>query len=164
MVLPLRWLSQKWIKIPWQASSPFPLCPPLPVYLHLLSDRSLRISTSTWTRIRWKGYLNHTPPTLPYPPWPVLPFSPSRTLRQISSWSLRYWKSAHLHLKNAILNLHLHFECYLFCKQNAHKYLHINKKKMILCIYFSLRKSFSKETLVNAVSPTWSWKSPIPLR
>lgn len=34
----------------------------------------------------------------------------------------------------------------------------------ILCMYFSSRKSFNKETLVNAVSPTWSWKSLIPPR
>lgn len=38
----------------------------------------------------------------------------------------------------------------------------IKKKKKwfhvltILCMYFSLRKSFNKETLVNAVSLTWS--------
>lgn len=171
MVLRFRSLRQNWIKIPWRAfplSSFFPLPPLFPAYLNLASNRSRRISTSTWTRIRWKGCLNPTHLTQPFQHLPVLQFSPSHTLPLISSWSLRYWKKnpplhGRIWLKlNGMKYLWLHVSWKLTCPFILHFtcYLNLFEHNMYIKFKFKYIVKECLHILTIACPCVSAWESP----
>lgn len=164
MAFQFRSPSQNWIKFPWLE---FPLSSTLSLPAYLPFNRSLRISTLTWTRIRWKGCSNHTHLMQPFLPWPVLLFSPSHTPLLISSWSSRYWNCPLC--CQSCLNWMAWNRLFLFMLNAAwstRANLVSAHSQVLTCLrlHFSWRRSFNKGISVNAVNPTWSWKSLIPPR